>query len=263
VKQVFIYQNDLSAMNNSVLRAVEILEYLAVAKRPCDLALISRDLRMNKSTLYRFLTTLVQAGYVAREETTGRYRLGAKVAWLAAQFLVAVDVRQIARPFLEQLAQVSGETVHLAILDRHEIMYIDKIDSQRAIRMASFVGSRAPIHSTAVGKVLLAYQPEAHRKQYIENVGLTACTAHTITDPTIFVDHLRQVREQGYAIDKLENEEGICCVAAPIYNHLGKVVAAISITGWNITMTDATIQSMIPLVQEKCHAVSKELGYQA
>lgn len=250
-------------MNASVKRAIEILEYLAAAKRPCDLALISRDLRMNKSTVHRFLSTLAQDGYVTREEVTGRYQLGARVAWLAAQFLSAVDVRQVAHSVLEQLAKASGETIHLAILDRHEIMYIDKIDSQQAVRMASFVGSRAPIHSTSVGKAMLANQPEAQWFEYIENVGLTACTTHTITDPSLFVDHLRQVREQGYAVDNLENEEGICCVAAPIYNHLGKVIAAISITGWNVTMTDETIEKMIPLVQDGCRAVSKELGYQA
>lgn len=163
---------------------------------------------------------------------------------------------------MEDLAKASGETVHLAILDRHEIMYIDKIDSQQPVRMASFVGSRAPIHSTSVGKVMLAYQPEVQWSEYINNAGLTACTAQTITDPTVFVDHLRQVREQGYAIDRLENEDGICCVAAPIYNHLGKVVAAISITGWNVTMTDASIEKSIPLVQDGCRAASKELGYQ-
>jgi IclR family acetate operon transcriptional repressor len=109
---------------------------------------------------------------------------------------------------------------------------------------------------------MLAYQPEVQWLEYINNAGLTACTVQTITDPTMFVDHLRQVREQGYAIDRLENEDGICCVAAPIYSHLGKVVAAISITGWNVTMTDASIEKLIPLVQDGCRAVSKELGYQ-
>ncbi len=249
-------------MNASVKHTVEILEYLAAARRPVDLAQISRDMRMNKSTLHRYLTVLTQHGYVSREEVTRRYRLGARVAWLAAQFLSATDVRQVAHPILEHLAKVSGETIHLAILDRHEIMYIDKVDSQQAVRMASFVGSQAPIHSTSVGKAMLAYQPESQWLEYIKNPGLTVCTPHTITDPTVFVDHLRQVRDQGYAIDRLENEDGICCVAAPIYDHLGKVIAAISITGWNISMTDATIEKMIPLVQDGCRTVSKELGYQ-
>jgi DNA-binding IclR family transcriptional regulator len=149
LKRIFAQQND---MNASVQRAIEILEYLAVAERPCDLSTISRDLQMNKSTLHRFLTTLTQEGYVAREGVTRRYQLGARVAWLAAQFLIKIDVRQVSRPFLEDLAKASGETVHLAILDRHEIMYIDKIDSQQPVRMASFVGSRAPIHSTSVGR---------------------------------------------------------------------------------------------------------------
>lgn len=249
-------------MNASVLRAIEILEYLAVAKRPCDLSTISRDLKMNKSTLHRFLTTLAQKGYVGKEEDTGRYRLGAKTAWLAAQFLEAIDVRHLAHPILEQLAEASGETIHLAILDQHEIMYIDKIDGQQAVRMASFIGSRAPVHSTSVGKAMLANQPENQWLQYIQQTGLPACTPHTITQPDVFINHLRKVREQGYAIDNLENEEGIRCVAAPIYNHLRKVVAAISITGWNVTMTEAYIQQMIPLVREGCRAVSEKLGYQ-
>ena len=250
-------------MNASVLRAIQILEYLATAKRPRSLSAISDDMEMNKSTVYRFLVTLAQEGYVVQDETSGQYRLGPRVAWLAAQFLESIDVRGVARPVLERLGQASGETIHLAILDRDNIMYIDKIDGHQAVRMASFVGSRAPVHSTSVGKVLLAHQPESQWDRYIDEVGLTPCTPNTITDAGVFHEHLQQVRQQGYAIDELENEDGIRCVAAPIRNHVGMVVAAISITGWNVTMTQDTITQLIPLVREGCREVSEKLGYQA
>jgi IclR family KDG regulon transcriptional repressor len=250
-------------MNASVQRAVHILEYLAVAGTPCALSSISRDLQMNKSTIYRFLTTLTQMGYVTREEETRQYRLGAKIAWLAAQFLESLDIRDVARPILEQLAQECGETVHLAILDGFEIMYIDKVEGRQAVRMASFAGSRAPIHSTSVGKVMMAHQPESRWRHYIHEAGLTARTPNTITDEATFVKHLQQVREQGYAIDDVENEMGIRCVAAPIWNHMRQVVAAISITGWNVSMTSERADALIPLVQNASNAVSEKLGYRA
>ena len=248
-------------MNLSVKRAITILEYLAKAKRPKELAAISHDLAMNKSTVYRFLSTLAEAGYVRRESDTGRYALGSRVVWLAAKFLETMDIRQLARPILEELARESGETIHLAILDRDEVVYIDKVDGRQAVQMASRVGSRMPVHSTALGKVILADLPESQWQRYISEVGLTPYTPNTIVDPEAFFEHLRQARKQNYSIDNVENEEGIRCVATPIRDHTGKTVAALSITGWTITMTPEKVESLVPLARKGALAISERLGF--
>ena len=222
---------------------------------------ISRELAINKSTSYRFLSTLEEAGYVRRESDTRRYSLGSKVAWLAAKFLEGVDVRELARPILKELARESGETIHLALLDRDEVVYIDKIEGQQAVEMASRVGSRMPVHATALGKVLLASLSESQWQRYVSEIGLKPRTPNTIVDPGAFFEHLHQVRKQNYALDNLENEEGIRCVAAPIRDHTGKTVAALSITGWTVSMTLEKVESLVPLAQKGALAISERLGF--
>jgi DNA-binding IclR family transcriptional regulator len=248
-------------MNLSVRRAITILEYLAQAEKPKELAAISHDLAMNKSTVYRFLSTLEEAGYVERESDTGRYSLGSRVVWLAAKFLETMDIRELARPILEELSQESGETIHLAILDRDEVVYIDKIDGRQAVQMASRVGFRMPVHSTALGKVMLADLPEDQRQRYVSEIGLTPHTPNTIVAPEAFFEHLRQVQRQNYCIDNAENEEGVRCVAAPIRDHTGKTIAALSISGSTITMTPEKVQRLAPLVQKGALAISERLGF--
>lgn len=248
-------------MNLSVRRAIIILEYLAEAEKPRELAAISHDLAMNKSTLYRFLSTLEQAGYVERESKTGRYSLGPRVVWLAAKFLETIDIRELARPTLEELSQESGETIHLAILDRDEVVYIDKIDGRQAVQMASRVGFRMPLHSTALGKVMLADLPEDQWQRYVSEIGLIPHTPNTIVEPEVFFEHLRQVRKQNYSIDAAENEESVRCVAAPIRDHTGKTIAALSISGSTITMTPEKVQSLVPSVQKGALSISERLGF--
>jgi DNA-binding IclR family transcriptional regulator len=248
-------------MNLSVRRAITILEYLAEAEEPKELAAISHDLALNKSTVYRFLATLAEAGYVRQESDTGRYALGSRVAWLAAKFLETVDIRELARPILKELAQESGETIHLGILDRDEVVYTDKINGRQALQMASRVGSRMPVHSTALGKVMLADLSESQWQRYVSEIGLTPYTPNTIVAPEAFFEHLRQVQGQNYSIDNVENEEGVRCVAAPIRDHTGKTIAALSISGSTITMTPEKVESLVPLVQKGALAISERLGF--
>jgi IclR family KDG regulon transcriptional repressor len=247
-------------MNLSVKRAITILEYLAKAERPKELTAISHDLAMNKSTVYRFLATLAEAGYVRQESDTGRYTLGSRIAWLSAKFLEKMDIRQLARPILEDLARESGETIHLAILDWDEVVYIDKIDGKQALIMAARVGSRTPVHSTALGIAMLANLPESEWQRYVAEIGLPPPTLNTIVDSEAFFDRLRQVRKQNYAIDA-ENQDGIRCLATPIRNHAGKTIAALSISGCTVTLPLAKLESFIPLAQKAALAISERLGF--
>lgn len=249
-----------SSYNQSVQRAIKILEYLAAADGPKDLTVISRNVQLNKSTVYRFLTTLEADRYVHQDAVTGRYSLGSKVTWLSAKFLEKNEIRNVAHAILEDLSQQTGETAHLAILDGDEVCYVDKINGAQAVLMASRVGLRMPIHCTALGKALLAYRPRSEWRRYVETNGLPARTARTITCPDQFYAELENVRRQGYAWDQLENEDGIRCVAAPVRDANGDVVAAISISGWIITMTEERLQELTPRVCAAAEAISARLG---
>jgi IclR family KDG regulon transcriptional repressor len=250
----------LKPQNQSVVRAIKILEFLAVADGPLELKTISKTIRMNKSTVYRFLATLIEAGYVHQDISTGKYSLGSKVTWLAANYLDRTEIRSLAQPFLRELANLTGETIHLAILDRDEVSYLEKIDGNQAVRMASRVGGRAPAHCTALGRVLLASRPEIEWKNYVTKVGLKPRTSKTILESEKFFDDLRRVRGEGYAIDNEEAEDWIRCVAAPITDSGGNVVAAVSVTGWTLTMTIERVMNLVNDVKKTAFSISKQLG---
>lgn len=249
-----------SVLNYSVAKAFAILEYLAKAASPKDLGVISADLHMNKSTIYRFLSTLCSLGYVIQNPENGKYALGAKVVWLASQFLESIDLRVIARPLLEDLVEKTRETVHLAILDNYEVVYIDKIDGYQPVKMGSRVGGRMPAHSTGLGKALLAHMDEQNWQEYIEKVGLRSFTPNTISDPEAFIQHMQLTRERGYAIDNCENEEGIRCVAVPVRDHTGQTVAAISVSGWSLTMTPNRDEELAQIAKQAAQELSARLG---
>lgn len=247
--------------NRSAKRTIEILEYLADADKPKPLAVISRDLEIHKSTLYRFLSTLMDEGYVQQERESGRYYVSLKLAWLSAKLLDRQEIRTRVKPLLEELAQVTGETVHLGVVDGYEVVYIDKVAGNQAVQMRSRIGHRSPLHSSALGKVLLSNMPTSKWQEYIDNVGLRPYTPNTITDAGNFINHLRKVQEQGFGIDNVENEEGIRCIASPIRNHVGEVVAAVSVSGSILTMTKEKVENVCPLLCDGALRFSKSLGY--
>lgn len=251
---------DPTYKNYSLVKAFAILEYLAEANVPKELGIVSHDLGLNKSTVHRYLSTLEHLGYINRDTTSGRYSLSSRVVWLAFKFLDRIDLRNIARPLLERLVEVTRETVHLAILDDFDVVYIDKVDGYQPVKMASSVGKRMPAHSTGLGKALLANLSEDQWALYVEKKGLNIFTENTIHDAQQFFQHLHTARERGYAIDNCENEEGIRCIAVPIRDHTVKTIAAISISGWSMTMTPDRDVELAQLAQETSWELSKRLG---
>jgi len=247
-------------MNYSVAKAVAILEYLAAAEASKELGVISSALSMNKSTVYRFLSTLNTLGYVNQELETGRYALGSKVVWLASSYLDSLDIRTLARPYLENLVANTRETVHLAILDDFEVVYVDKVDGLQPVKMASRVGNRMPAHSTGLGKALLASLDENQWPVYVRKKGLKKYTPNTIAEPEDFYAHLQKIRERGYSIDDCENEDGIRCIAVPVRDHLGNTVAAISVSGWSLTMTPERDEQLAVLARETAQSLTERLG---
>ncbi|MGH8872881.1 MAG: IclR family transcriptional regulator [Acidimicrobiia bacterium] len=241
-------------------RTLKVLEYLA-QQGASSLRKLAADLELNKATAHRFVTALVKTGYAHQDPTTRDYAPTTKLLELGNSVLDKIDVRRQVRPHLENLAHTTGETAHLAVLEGLEIVYIDKVDGNQAVTMKSRVGARASCHSTALGKTLLAHQPRSEWQRYVSEVGLPQRTPRTVTDPARFEKMLEAVREAGYALDDIENEEGIRCVACPVFDHTGEVAAAMSISGWTVSMTPERAHGWIPSLLETAHDASLGLGY--
>lgn len=248
-------------MIQSVVRATSILEFLAANSDSETLANISRGIGLSKTTTYSLIRTLEQLGYVHQDQSTGKYSLGLKLFELGQVVHSRMDLRTIARPLLYELAKKYEETVHLAVLSKGEVVYIDKVDGSRSIRIASQVGGRNPAYCTGVGKVLLADLSPAEVDKAISTRKLEKFTAKTIIDPALLKEHLEKVRADGYALDEEEIEVGLSCVAAPIKNHRGQVVAAISLSGPTNRMASSTVQQITADLTETARLISSQLGY--
>lgn len=240
-------------------RALDLLEQLAHHPRGLALGTLASRSGLHKSTTHRLLHTLAQRGYVLQSED-GVYRLGLRLLQLSSSLLEGIDLRAEARPVLQELLDRTNEVVHLVVMEQGEMVYIDKLEGTQTVRMHSSVGKRVPAHCTAVGKSILAHLPEPELDRLLAEKGLPRHTPRTITDPEELRRHLRQVREAGYALDLEENEQGIVCVAAPVSNHHGQVVAAISISAPAMRMGGGRIEELIPLVRQAAGRISARLG---
>lgn len=243
-------------------RALRILSLQADGK-PRSLAEISESIELSSSTTFRLLSTLTYYRYLKRSELTGQYQLGLACLELAQGYTSSDNLREVALPELEALRDETKETVHLVVLDRMQVVYIEKIPGLHAIGlMSSGVGRHAPAYCTGVGKVLLAYQKEEQVREYYQQRGLHRFTATTITDMQPLLEQLEQIRCQGYAIDHGEHEDEVRCVAAPIFDRDGKAVAAISISGPALRLDPiAENQAMIAMASETAVKISNQLGY--
>ena len=251
----------------AIERGCRILDHLSVGKQSYSIQDLSLSLNLPKPTIHRILSTLRNFGFVAQDELSREYHLGFRLVELGHTVLDRIDLRKVAEPFIASLSRIVQETVHLVILDQGEIVYLDKVeevDDQRSLRMASRIGMRNYAHSCAVGKVLLATLPDVELDEIIAQKGLQRLTKNTIVHLEELKKHLADVKTQGYAIDDEENEEGIRCVAAPVRNDRGGVIAAISISGPSVRMTEERIHNKLKKqVMKSALQISKKLGYKS
>jgi len=215
----------------SVYRALKLLEYVCTSDdhRGVSLSELSERIGLSKPSVYRLLNTLQAFHFVSKEPETGLYRPGPGLIELAQKGLERFEIRSIALPYLEDLQKKTNETVHLAILDSGEVVYLEKRESTQTIRMYSAVGRRAPAHCTGLGKAILAFLPKDERRRILKEKGLKAYTSKTITSLFEFEAECERIRERGFAFDLGEHEKEIRCVAAPIFDHRGYPVAALSV----------------------------------
>lgn len=248
----------------SLVKALNILEVLAEEEQSAyTLTQLSRRLHLHVSTVHRLLVNLVRHGFVEADLTSGGYQLGFRVLRMGLRVLDRLDFRRVAQPLLRDLNQQTKETVHLAILQDGRAISIEKFGSPQPVGLDARLGGVMPLHCTGVGKTLLAYQSEEMLIQLAHSPGLARFTSHTIVGLQHLRKELERIREQGYALDHEEAVEGLRCVAGPVFNHLGQVVAAFSVAGPATRLTSSRIPEIARLVRETSQQISHRLGFAA
>lgn len=242
-------------MSQTVDRALSILPLLA--EGPANLEQVANRLGVHKSTALRLLRTLHEHGIVHRQPDQ-RYRLGTRLFALAQQAVENLDVREIAHPHLVELNARTGHTIHLAVHEEDEVLYIDKVESRYPVRMYSRIGKPVAITVAAVAKLLLADLPEQERRSLAERLDYPRYTSRSITDSAAFLAELATVREQGWATDLGGHEESINCVGAPVRGPDGRAVAAMSVSAPNVVVSAEELLTLLPLVRRTADAISDE-----
>lgn len=235
-------------------RALQVLEHLA-RSGPNTVQEIAHDMGLPRSSLLGLLQVLEPMGYVRRLDG-GRYTLGFQILFLSHALIDGLDLAREALSVMRALTDKTGETTHLGILDSTQVVYIQKVESPQSIKLTSWVGRRVPCHSTSLGKVLLAWLEEPERERILRSLVLDRMTPRTLTADDDLRAEFGRVRKTGYAVDNEENEPGVRCIAAPIHDHRGVVIAAISVSG----VASRLPESSIPVVAELVVAAGKEIS---
>jgi IclR family acetate operon transcriptional repressor len=250
-------------MAQSVERTLDILETLASNKEDISLSHLCETLNLSISTTHRLLHTLIARGYAAQDKDTRRYGPGPKLLEIAASATnnSRFNLRRIAKAWLQHLTASTGETSNLVEPRGNEIIYIDQVISPRLVRMFTEVGRRSPLYCTSAGKAILAAWTPQQFDAYLLSAELPSWTSHTITSPERLRLEIKQTQQRGFAIDDEEREEGVRCVAAPIFDHAGRCVAALSISGPATRMTMERVHELGPHVRQAALECSMQLGY--
>jgi DNA-binding IclR family transcriptional regulator len=242
-------------------RAIAIIDALAGDGVDASLMDLSEKLHLHKSTAHRLLMILERHRFVERQPNTGRYQLGLRLFELGSEAIARFDIRERARLHLERLVLEVDETVHLCVLDAGEVLYLDKIEPSRSVRMASRIGRRSAVHCTAVGKAMLAHLPEREVEKILEQRGMARLTPKTIVTMADLKADLETVRVRGYAIDNEEAEEGLRCVGAAILGRNGRPLGAISASAPSFRLPLEKVPAVAAAICAAARALSEESGY--
>ena len=245
-----------------VVRAMDALELLASSGQPMGAAEVASHLGIPRNGAFRLLTSLRSCGYVEQDAETRKYWLGLKLFQLGNAVFGGQDIRRLAFPVLEKLRNRFQETVNLALLDGEQVLYVERIESPRSLRTATAIGTRAPLYCTSLGKAILAHLPPQQVETILSSGPLAARTGNTITDPQKLLAELELIRRRGYALDEEENMIGVRCVSAPIFDSLGTVLAAVSVSGPAQRIAEHIAQGEIAShVMNAARQISERLGH--
>lgn len=243
----------------AVLKVFAILQALS-ERNETGISEISVRLAMPKATVYRFLQTMKTLGYVRQEPDSERYGLSVRMFELGAKALQYPDLVELAKPHMQRLSDVTGETVHLATLIDSEIMFVHKVDSIHALAMYSRVGRRAPLHCTAIGKTLMAWEAPERREIILRGCDFKRFLPNTITQHEAYATELERTLAQGYGKDREEFNDHICCVAIPIFDRLNHVAAGMSISFPTFRYDESREPEVVSMLREASRQISLQLG---
>lgn len=247
----------------SLERALNILEVLADSHRGLTLSNLAARTRLPKSSVHSLLLTLERTSYLHRSEVTGRYMFGTKLFSLATKSISRLELKEQALPFLLPLARDSGLTVHLAIPERGTAILIEKIDPPGLIRLATWPGKQMDLHCTGVGKALLAYLPKNEVLDLVRGSGLPQHNSKTISSAKRLGEELAHIRQQGYSYDDEEDELGLRCIGAPVFDRNRVCIAGISIAGTTAQIHPDNLDALARRLRQVADAISFQMGFVA
>lgn len=254
---------DTKSGGSSLSKALTILKEVCRANEPMRFAHIVERSELPKATAHRILNTLTDEGLIRFEEHSQCYFPGYGLLELAHKAWSSLDIRDIAADQMKLLWQETGETIHLAVLDRGEVIYIDKLESLKSLRLFSSVGKKGPAYCTGVGKALMAYLPEQEQLATINMQSFVQHTKTTLTSAEMLTAELSKIRERGISLDLEEHEEGIKCAASVIFNYRNEPIAALSITAPVFRVNDVRFELFQQRVKAACIEISKRMGAMA
>jgi len=239
----------------TLARGLMVLEKLAEVPDGLSITELAETFKVDKGGMSRVLQTLSKYGFAEKDERTRKYMLGSQIVRLSRTLLTRMELRETAKPYLQKLVDQTGECAHLAILANGEALYIDQAESPSALRVTTGVGTLAPLHCTALGKILLAFT-ESPMPELLQNY-----TFRTITDPSVLRHHIDQISNQGYAMDDEEYNPGVRCIAVPVFDYRNRCIAAIGISGPTSRLPLENIANVVKTVQEIGKTLSARLSF--
>ncbi len=237
----------------TLARGLQILDLIASSDRAMSITEISRILNLEKSCVSRTVKTLVNYDYVQPDTRSRGFVLGKRIRQISWHYLNRIPIREKAKPYLYRLVQQTGECAHTAVYSEGKALMIDDVEAEASLRVVGGIGRLIPLHCTAVGKALLAFS-DLPLPAFLE-----AETDYTITDHAALRAHLEQVRQQGAALDDEEHQEGVRCIAAPVYDYMGTVIAAIGISGPTVRVTSDRLEELVQRVKDAARELSDDL----
>lgn len=260
MNEVFVMKRKGNTVQ-SVDRALKIIEILKDRSDGIGVTELSNMLEVSKSTAHRLLMSLYNADFVQQDKDNEKYLLGFKFIELGEIVSKNIDIKNIVHPYLYNLGNITGETAYLAVKNKNQINYIDKIESSKTIRMFSNIGKSAPLYCTGVGKAIFAFLPESEIINIVDKIDFVKYTKNTIITKDDILKELEDIKNLGYAIDNEEHELGIRCLAAPILNYNNDVIAGISVAIPIMRLNDKKFENILKEVLNASNSISKALGY--
>lgn len=254
--------NKLSKKNKSIEKVLQIITIMAENRGPMRLQDIAQQSELPASTTLRLVNTLVANGFARQDSSNQNYSLSLKFSYIGSLVNSSIDLRNIARPYLVDLAKKCNASACIAVEEDKSTLFLDIVESSNnSIKTIRHIGSRIPLHCSAIGKLFLLYYDNKQINEYISTNPLTPYTPRTITNKEDLLNELQTIRDKGYSINDEEQTLGVRCIAAPVYNYSKKIVAGISITDTIFNITSENLEILIDAVRSTAKKISKELSY--